>query len=860
MARRIRDLTSLKEDLRGRADIVAIIGAYVPLSQRGRNWFGCCPFHDENTGSFNVTPEKDVWSCLGCREAGDLYEFVQRMHGCSFVEALEIVAEAINFNLEPYYRELTPAEQLREDQYAVLAQVNDLFHQALLASPTHINFFAQRGIEIETLAAFKVGYCPSIAWLRAQVDDSVLDIMDPTVGNRDLIFDGNILYPQFTPAGQVWGWYARMPQGTKPKYLGTSNQAPLFEGKARLYGFAQARRKVRKSDLPMLVLEGFNDALAAYQVDLAAVATCGTELTADQIKALDAHAIREAVVIFDGDEGGAKGMLRLAERAYEIKSTNLKFLTIPGDPDEFIVGQGREIFIVACKQAVCAIEFLVQHYADLHRGSTPTNNLDFLNHVKPFLVQYPRKSLHREIGVQAVAQVMQVDPLAVIDFLEESHDQPLVNIRGELIVLAEFAMNPQAWILYPGVTPSDFILERHSKTFDLMMQCYQLSGSVNVELLLSEAHNRHLDHSIADTIQQLPFYERSNQETFVQDIRDKSLRRQSQALAHDTARRIADLQTPATEVLGAFFESVTGILAGRQSSTIMSGVQATELAVVEFERRSESDQEIAGLDLGPDWRHLMSQTNGLQRKRQHLLCALSGVGKSVVAANWIHRLSIASDGPRAAGLIATPEMSETEVIFRLGAIDSRVPHYNIERASFDSEEQALCVRASFERLRESRLTWMTEDHTMRDIALQARILQARGELDYLLIDYIQLLNLSCYNDRWSKYDKLAAASTEIRNLAKSLDIPVITVAQLNRKAYEEAVPTGEQIADCYDIYRDAHVCYTLAPRSKSMVLGNLDKNRSGGSHQAINLFFDQNKQTSNLIIKESALPQNGAPE
>lgn len=860
MARRIRDLTALKEALRGAADIAAIIGGYVELEKRGRNLFGKCPFHNENTGSFNVTPEKDVWSCLGCREAGDLYEFIQRMHGCSFVESLEIVAERIGFDLQPYYRELTPAEQLREDQYTALGSVADLFHQALLESPQHINFFSQRGIEAETLAAFKIGYCPSIAWLKAQVDDAVLRIMDPNEGNRNLIFDGNLLYPQFTPAGQVWGWYARMPQGSKPKYLGTSSEAPLFEGKARLYGFFQARKLRRKSPLPTLVVEGFHDAMAAHQAQLAAVASCGTELSADQVQALNAHAVREAIVIFDGDDGGAAGMLRLAERQHEIQSTNLKFLTIPGDPDEFLVSQGREAFVVACNQAVCAIEFVVQHYSNLYRGATPTQNLDFLNHVKPFLVQYPRRSIHRAIGVKSAAQVLDIDPLAVTDFLEENHDQPLVNIRAELIVLAEFAMNPQAWILYPDVTPTDFVLERHQKTFDLMLQCYQLSGQVNIDLLLSEAHNRRFDRSITETIEQLPFFERSNQETFVKDIKDKALRRQSQALAQDTSRKIADLQTPASDTLGSFFEGVTEIMHGRQSRTSLSSVQATEIAVVEFERRSNSENDIAGLDLGPNWSHLMGWTNGLQPKRQHLICAVSGVGKSVIATNWIHRLSVAEDGPKAAGLIVSLEMTEAENVFRLGAIDSKVPHVNIERARFDSEEQAMLVRASFERIRESRLTWMCDNHSMRDVALQARILQSRGELDYLVIDYVQLLDISCYDHRLSKYDKFVAASHDILRLAKSLEIPVITVAQLNRKAYEEAIPSGEHIADCYDIYRDAHVGYILAPRSKTALLGYLDKSRGGGNQQGTDLLFDQNKQTSNLIVKESRLVSSGPPQ
>lgn len=861
--KRIREIAELKENLRAHADILHVIGSYVPLEVRGQNAWGSCPFHSETTASFNVTPDAGLWSCFGCRESGDIYAFVQQIQGCSFVEAIEIIAESSDFSLDSYYRELTPEEQLREDRYAALAQVADLFHEALMQAPSELNFFDQRGIEVDTLKDFKIGYCPSLRWLEAQVDDAVLNLIDPSEENRARLFDGHILYPQFNAAGQVWGWYARMPQGEKPKYLGVSQKAALFEGTARLYGFSQARKRLRKSQLPLLIVEGFNDVLAAYQANFAATATCGTELTTDQIETLQSYAVREAIVIFDGDEGGAKGMLRLAEGAYKIKSPNLKFLTIPGDPDEFISNNGAELFAVSCDQALCAIEFVMQHYAKLYRVATPTQSLDFLNHVRPFLLQYPPSSINRAIGVKVLSGLLDIQIEAITDFLEENAENPLANHRAETIVLAEFAMNPQAWILYPDIQPTDFMLKRHEKTFDLMMQCYQLSGAVNIELLLSEAHNRHYDKSVSEIILQLSVFDRTNVEHFVTDIKDKSLRRQAESLALHAAKKVYDLQAPAVGTIGDLVVGVTSILHNRSSATVLSSAQATEIAAAQFEERSLGDKEIWGLSLGDPWSNLNGWINGLLPGKQHLIAALSGVGKSIVGANWVHRLSIANDGPQAAGLVVSLEMNATENIMRLVAIDSKVPHLYVDRAQFESEEQANLVRASFERYYNARITWMTSKRTsMRDIELQCRILQSRGELEYVMIDYVQLLNLNIYNDRWSKIDKFAAVSDDILSLADNLQIPVVTIAQLNKDAYDAAVPTGEQMANCYDIYRDAHVCYILASRTKTMILGSLDKNRGSTSTQTCNLLFDQNAQTSNLIIKETnaSLPNSGPPQ
>ena len=193
MQRRIRDLAVLKDDLRARVDMVAYIGRTIELSQRGGNWFGLCPFHSETTPSFNVTPGKGtgVWSCLGCRESGDLFTFVQQTESCNFLDALKKIAEDVGFDLNAYYRELTAEEEEREGQFAFMSQVADVLHQQLLTFPQHVRFFTDRGINVETLEKFKIGFCPSYAFFEALIPDPqaqiVVEANEPTRRN---IFDG----------------------------------------------------------------------------------------------------------------------------------------------------------------------------------------------------------------------------------------------------------------------------------------------------------------------------------------------------------------------------------------------------------------------------------------------------------------------------------------------------------------------------------------------------------------------------------------------------------------------------------------------------------------------------------------------
>lgn len=848
--RRIRDLSVLKEDLRAKTDLAAFVSRYVTLTQRGKNFWANCPFHEETTPSFNVTPEKGVWSCLGCRESGDLFTFAQKMHNGSFADALEIVAESTGFDLEPYYRELTPEEELREQRYEVMAQVADAMHEQLLLNPTMLSFYAERGINRDTLALFKIGFCPSLAWLQTLVTPDILDFIEPNYGNRGNLFDGHLVYPQFTPPGQVWGFYARQAPGVKPKYVGPSRESALFEGGHRLYGLFQARKLMRQTKAPFSILEGFHDAMKAQQEGVPAVATCGTELATDQVQTLQAYAIREAVVVFDGDDGGLAGMLRLALNAHKIHSLNLKFARIPGDPDEFIHGRGIEAFLIVLHKAVCAVEYVVSHYAHMD-VSTPSGKLDFLNEVRTHLKQYPRRSVQRALGVQAAAEVIAVDSSVVADYLEEDDQNHLVNVRGEIVVLAELAQNREAWNV--AIRTQDFSLERHRKTFDLMQELYQDSGAVNHEMLMLTAQNNAVPAAVLDTIRQLPYIDRSNAEAFLNDVREKSLRRHVRELAYDNARAIADLNAKPEETLGTLIESVTDLMVGKQNRHVLTSAEATALAIDEFERKSAREgNEVDGLDLGPDFSYLMGWTNGLRPKRVHVIAAVSGAGKSVVLKNWVHRLSVAENGPHAAGMVVTMEMDVNECIGRLVSMESGVPHANIDRARFDSYEQYEAGAAAFERVRTAPLTWIEQQKAVKEIALEARILQARGALDYIGIDYVQLLNVDCYSSKWSMYDKYAAASQEIKNLADSLGVPIILVAQLNRAAYQEDTPTGEQMGSCIKIVQDAHVLYTLAPRDVGL-LGFLAKNRGGASGKATNLAFDRDQNRSTLKVKELSL-------
>lgn len=872
--RQFRDLAVVKEDVRSAVDIVSFIGKYVALTQRGERWIGFCPFHDDkNNPGFAVSPDRTyeptgsrgVWGCWTCEARGDLFKFVQDIHGATFTEAIGIIAEVIGFDLEPYYRDLSPEERLMEERYAVVEQIADLFTEQLFKHEKPLLFFTRKGITEETLRTFKVGYCPSMSFLTTNVHADVLALIEPLSSNRSRLFGGRIVYTQFTASGRAWGWYARQPDNraaTVPKYVGTSRDAKLYDPNARLYGLAQARKLMRTTQHKMLIVEGFNDALASQQAGFPAVAACGTQLSAEQIQALTSHAIRRASVCFDGDDAGREAMFELAKRAHNLQDLDLDFVDISSEPEEFITNEGVDAFGEAVQNGLGPTDYVIARYADLDT-STPARKRDFLEHVRPFLSPYPRRSLNRNLGVQAVSRITGLSEDVIADYLDEKSDSPLMNLTGELIILAELALNPSSWVTLSDISETDFSLRRFAYTYRLMRELYEREAEVNIELLVMHAANCKAPSEVHETISRLPSVQRKNPEIFAADVRDKAARRKAVEAARDMGNQAADPRTPLGDTLARVIESVTSAMATTERKSTFSSVEAVAMTVREMERRASSDEEIAGLDLGPDWEWTSTMLNGLLPRRIICVAAASGEGKSMVSLNWAHRLSVCEDygtrpdgdgiartvaAPRAAGLIVSLEMTVEENLMRLAAIESGVPHFYIEHSRYASSEQEDLVIAAMERIQSARVTWMTGHQSVRSIALEARLCQARGDLDYIVIDYIQRLDLSPYSNRMSDKEKYDAISQEVKDLSESLNVPIIVVAQLNRDAMREDVPTGANIGSSLKIYQDAHAFFILAPRENG-IIGVLDKNRSGGEG-AVKLGFDRNPQTSSLRIRE----------
>ena len=863
--RRFNDLIEVKNYIRTNVDLVDLIGKYTELKKQGSRYLGLCVFHQDSNPSFTVSPfqaYKDgslgCWGCFSCAISGDLFAFIEKVHNVTFIESLSIIAEIYNLDLTPFQREMTEEEREKENGYNIVEQVSTLFHEQLLNTPEELQFFLNRGITPEILRTFKVGFSPSMQFAQNYCSGEVLQYIEPLLSNHQRIFGGRLLYPQWTISDRTFGFFARQPDtraADVPKYIGTSNKGKLFDSAGRLFAFAKARKLLRNIDLPLLIVEGFHDVMMCHQYGIPAIGLCGTKISKEQIEVLQQHSIRKVIVCLDGDAGGQEGMFEFAKKCPEFKNISCSFLVVESEPEDEIRNNNSDHFIHRLSNdSISALDYIIWYKTRFTNINfeIPSSKLKLLDDIKPFLLAYPVKSINRELGISSLSQMTSLAKESIEDYITETAENSMVNIQAELIILSEFAFNPTAWITLSQISERDFSLKRYKTIFRLMKDIYTECAEVNIALLVTEAINKKQSEEIISTINKLQGVQRNNIEKFSREIYEKGIRRQAGAILLRSEQQVKDVLSPINETLSGIVEDITKTLEVKNEKRICSSAIAIQNTMQEMERRAGTENGLAGLSLGPNWPWLDSVLGGLQPARVYGIGAFLGEGKSVVGMNWVHALSVADfpNAANAAGLIVSMEMTPEENNFRLLAIDSGMPEEFIKRSRYETQEQIDFVVNSAEKIKRSRLTWMSEQNTVREIAMQARILRSQGDLDYILIDYIQLLDLSPYHNRgkYGKHEEFAEASQDIKNLADSLNIPIIILAQLNRDSKKEDLPSIEHLASSIKFAQDAHAFFLLSLKQDGIV-GKLDKNR-GGSKGTIRLAFDANQQTSNLRVKE----------
>lgn len=385
------------QTLLSRVDIVEIIDRRVPLKKTGANYQACCPFHNEKTPSFTVSPTKQFYHCFGCGAHGTAVGFLMEYAGLGYVDAIKELAAAVGMSVPE-----AASNPERVEQAASLAEIMQratrFYRQQLKQAPQVIAYLKQRGVTGEIAARFGLGYAPA-GWqnLQAVFDDYTdaalveagLTIVNDA-GQRYDRFRDRIMFPIVGQRGNVIGFGGRVLGAGEPKYL-NSPETPLFQKGNELYGLFHARRPIRDAGR-VLVVEGYMDVVALAQHGVGyAVATLGTATTATHVQKLLRHT-DEVVFCFDGDDAGRRAAWRALENALAILSdgNRVGFLFLPPehDPDSYIRTFGQGAFEALLTGEVMPLSaYLFKELASRHDLASSEGRSAFLQAAHPLLSQ-----------------------------------------------------------------------------------------------------------------------------------------------------------------------------------------------------------------------------------------------------------------------------------------------------------------------------------------------------------------------------------------------------------------------------------------------------------------------------------------
>jgi DNA primase len=417
------------QSLLGRVDIVDVVDRHVKLKKAGANFSACCPFHNEKTPSFTVSPSKQFYHCFGCGAHGNAIGFLMEYSGFAYPEAIRSLADTVGMPV-PETRASSPRPAAAEAPGLISRMVDALgFYRAeLKKSRTAIDYLKGRGLSGEIAARYGLGYAPD-GWQNleavfgdygtAALKDTGLVIDSEPEGaekksRRYDRFRNRVMFPILDARGNVIGFGGRVIGAGEPKYL-NSPETPLFEKGRELYGLYQARRAIRDAN-QVIVVEGYMDVVALAQHGVEnAVATLGTSTTPFHVGKLLKLA-DNVVFCFDGDAAGRKAAWRALEISLPVladgKVVSFLFLPAEDDPDTYVRRLGKAAFEKAVADAKPLSQFLFAELASHVDMATEEGRARFLAHARPLLAQIEAPALAAMLR-KRLAELARLDPAEI---------------------------------------------------------------------------------------------------------------------------------------------------------------------------------------------------------------------------------------------------------------------------------------------------------------------------------------------------------------------------------------------------------------------------------------------------------------
>lgn len=425
-------------ELRSKLDIVEVISSYIPLSKKGRNYFGLCPFHDDHSPSLSVSPDKQIYKCFVCGESGNVFNFVMNYEHLSFSEAISLLAKNIGMNLDISIKK----EDNKYDYlYEIMDIANKFYQNNLNSSAGNLarKYLSNRNLSNEIIKEFGIGLSlnnrDTLTKLLVSKGHSLeeLNAIDLSNTNHDSYIN-RIMFPLEDQRGRVVGFSGRIYDNSDLNKYQNSREGVLFKKRELLFNYHRAKDEVRKSKC-VIVMEGFMAVIRAYSIGIGnCIATMGTALSNEQASLIKKMS-NNIILCYDGDSAGKKASLVSGEMFLKL-GINARIITLTDglDPDDYIIKYGKDSFVNLIDNAISFTDYKIK----VLRGNYDLNNVtDKTNYVNKVLLEIKNESdeIKREIMLKNLANETDIWYNTLEKKLLELLDKEKPVVRKEDIVV-----------------------------------------------------------------------------------------------------------------------------------------------------------------------------------------------------------------------------------------------------------------------------------------------------------------------------------------------------------------------------------------------------------------------------------------
>ena len=414
----------LLNEIKSRNDIVDVISQYVAMKRSGRNYFGLCPFHNEKSPSFSVSPDKQIFKCFGCNVGGDVFRFIMKIENVSFVESVQILAKRVGIEVQTNISEKdAKLAKLKEKVYMLNKEAALFYHNKLYepSSKQAQEYIKKRKLDNNTLKSFVIGYSGNnnelYNYLKQKGFDEETMLASSLIGKNEngRLYDkfrNRLMIPILDTRNRVIAFGGRVLDDSKPKYINSPENIVYSKGR-NLFGLNVAKRNVNGQLKKILIVEGYMDAISLYQRGITnVVASLGTALTDNQGRLLRRNA-EQVILGYDADGAGQTAIMR-AIGILQSMGVDIRILQIYGakDPDEFVIKYGPERLEKCIDEAISVVELKIKTYKQNLDITNVNDKIKFLNLIAKAISEVENE-IERELYIDKISKTYGISKEAI---------------------------------------------------------------------------------------------------------------------------------------------------------------------------------------------------------------------------------------------------------------------------------------------------------------------------------------------------------------------------------------------------------------------------------------------------------------